>query len=116
MSTQVLVTAEESMKEAKWIGDAACSVEDSALFFSEYVRDITAAKQICLRCPQMATCLEGALRRSEPGGVWGGQLFVNGSVVMSKRGRGRPRKVGSADDDIASVPVPAHLVPLLRTA
>lgn len=116
MSTQVLVTAEESIKDAEWIGDAACSTADTSLFFSEYVRDITAAKQICLRCPQMATCLEGALRRGEPGGVWGGQLFVNGSVVMTKRGRGRPRKVASADDDIATVPVPEHLLSLLQTA
>jgi len=34
----------------------------------------------------------GALERSEPWGVWGGELFVQGVVVPRKRPRGRPRK------------------------
>ena len=39
----------------------------------------------------MMACLEGALSRSEPCGVWGGQLFDDGRVVAQKRGVGRPR-------------------------
>jgi WhiB family redox-sensing transcriptional regulator len=64
----------------------------SGLFFSEELQDIATAKQICARCPVMAQCLEGALERREPWGVWGGQLLVQGAVVARKRPRGRPRK------------------------
>ena len=38
-------------------------------------------------------CLDGALTRREPWGVWGGELFVHGKVVAQKRKRGRPPKV-----------------------
>jgi WhiB family redox-sensing transcriptional regulator len=37
-------------------------------------------------------CLQGALERREPWGVWGGELFANGAVLAHKRRRGRPRK------------------------
>jgi WhiB family redox-sensing transcriptional regulator len=36
--------------------------------------------------------LAGALARREAAGVWGGQIFDNGEIIASKRGRGRPRK------------------------
>jgi WhiB family redox-sensing transcriptional regulator len=38
-----------------------------------------------------AACLEGALSRQEPCGVWGGELFVEGQIVAAKRSVGRPR-------------------------
>ena len=62
------------------------------LFFSEEPADIELAKTICARCPLAVACLEGALARREPAGVWGGQLFANGEVLAYKRGRGRPPK------------------------
>ena len=63
-----------------------------ALFFSEQLQDIARAKAICAECPVREACLEGALARREPWGVWGGQLFLNGKVLAFKRPRGRPRK------------------------
>ena len=36
-------------------------------------------------------CLEGALSRQEPVGVWGGELFEDGKVIARKRKAGRPR-------------------------
>ncbi|MGH9064923.1 MAG: WhiB family transcriptional regulator [Acidimicrobiales bacterium] len=63
-----------------------------ALFFSEQLDDIARAKAICAECPLAAPCLEGALERREPWGVWGGQLFANGRVLAFKRKRGRPPK------------------------
>lgn len=62
------------------------------LFFSEQLDDIARAKAICNTCPLQETCLDGALARREPWGVWGGQLFFNGKVLAFKRKRGRPRK------------------------
>ena len=39
-----------------------------------------------------AACLADALARGEPWGVWGGELLLRGTVVPTKRARGRPRK------------------------
>lgn len=64
----------------------------TALFFSEQIDDIARAKQICQLCPVVDACLEGALARREPWGVWGGQLFLNGKILAFKRKRGRPPK------------------------
>ncbi len=63
-----------------------------ALFFSEQIDDIARAKQICTLCPVVEACLDGALERREPWGVWGGQLFLNGKILAFKRKRGRPPK------------------------
>lgn len=62
------------------------------LFFAEAPDDIRLAKMLCLRCPQQAACLAGALQRGELWGVWGGALFDRGAVIHDKRPRGRPRK------------------------
>ena len=62
------------------------------LFFSDEIPDIIKAKRICSGCPVSSACLEGALERREPWGVWGGQLFLNGRVLAQKRKRGRPPK------------------------
>src|SRR4051794_36516376 len=64
----------------------------SELFFSEQLDDIAAAKAFCLECPVRDNCLDGALTRREPWGVWGGELFVHGKVVAQKRKRGRLRR------------------------
>ena len=78
-----------------WRNEALCRDGSAALtelFFSEQLDDIARAKQFCRGCPVMTDCLEAALERREPWGVWGGQLFVQGVVVPRKRPRGRPRK------------------------
>ena len=70
--------------------DGAASL--AALFFSEQLDDIIRAKALCEVCPVQGACLDGALSRAEPWGVWGGQLFQNGKVLAFKRRRGRPPK------------------------
>lgn len=62
------------------------------LFFSEQLDDIARAKAICGKCPVAEACLDGAVARREPWGVWGGQLFANGRILAFKRPRGRPPK------------------------
>ena len=62
------------------------------LFFSDQLDEIARARAICRECPVMEACLEGALERQEPWGVWGGELIANGAVLANKRRRGRPRK------------------------
>ena len=97
---------------ADWEASALCrAVPDAGeLFFSEDIGDIAAAKSICAECPVLAPCLEGALDRREPWGVWGGQLFMNGKMLTVKRRRGRPPKVARPEDQMPVVPVPDHLV------
>lgn len=42
------------------------------LFFSDEAPEIAEAKDICHICPYRARCLQKALDRDEPEGVWGG--------------------------------------------
>lgn len=105
--------------QEEWRTNARCATVDgylAATFFSEELQDIATAKRVCAECPVMAECLEGALERHEPYGVWGGQLFLNGKVLTVKRRRGRPPKVARPEDEFPLIPVPERLVPLLRTA
>lgn len=69
-----------------------CHRVNPDLFFAESPADVERAKALCIDCPIRPACLAGALDRSEPWGVWGGQLVVQGVVVPRKRPRGRPRK------------------------
>jgi WhiB family transcriptional regulator, redox-sensing transcriptional regulator len=75
--------------------DLPCT-DDPELFFAESPDDVESAKALCRECPARAACLAGALKRREPWGVWGGELFLRGAMVPRKRPRGRPRKVDVA--------------------
>ncbi|MGI8523834.1 MAG: WhiB family transcriptional regulator [Nocardioides sp.] len=69
-----------------------CRVNDSELWFAESPADVEFAKELCRDCPVRDLCLNGALERREPWGVWGGEIFLQGVVIPRKRPRGRPRK------------------------
>jgi len=100
------------MYEAEtWRQQAACARlgVPTGVFFSDDLGDIAQAKLICAECPVMESCLEGAIRRSEPWGVWGAQLFRNGHILTSKRRRGRPSKVPRPEDQLLMVPIPVSL-------
>jgi hypothetical protein len=80
------------------------------LFFSDVPLDTARAKAICGKCALATSCLQGALERAEPWGVWGGELIENGRVVVNKRPRGRPPKHPRPVLVIDEVPIPPHLV------
>ena len=69
-----------------------CRINDPELWFAESPADVEFAKALCRDCPVRSLCLDGALERREPWGVWGGELFLQGTVIPRKRPRGRPRK------------------------
>ena len=69
-----------------------CRTHDPELWFAEHTAQVEQAKALCRTCPVREGCLAGAVEREEPWGVWGGEVFVGGQVVATKRGRGRPRK------------------------
>jgi WhiB family redox-sensing transcriptional regulator len=73
-----------------------CRTHDPELWFAEHTAQVERAKALCRTCPLRDDCLAGAIERAEPWGVWGGEVFVAGQVVATKRGRGRPRKDAAA--------------------
>lgn len=91
---------------------AACRRERglTSLFFSDNIPDINTAKALCQTCPLLEPCLRGAILREEPGGVWGGQLFVNGRILAQKRRRGRPPKVRLPEPELVLPPAIAELL------
>lgn len=64
--------------------------DDLDLWFAEKPEKLKVAQALCGGCALAEQCLEGALERREPWGVWGGRILVDGEVVAVKRGRGRP--------------------------
>ena len=99
-------------EEELWRVDARCAdgaASLTPLFFSEALDDIARAKAFCRGCFVREACLASAVARREPWGVWGGQMFLNGKILMSKRRRGRPPKVPRPEDQLPEVPIPAHL-------
>lgn len=69
-----------------------CRKGDADRWFAESPSVLEEAKGLCADCPIRAQCLDGALSRAEPWGVWGGEIFERGRVIPRKRPRGRPRK------------------------
>ncbi|HEX3287748.1 MAG TPA: WhiB family transcriptional regulator [Mycobacterium sp.] len=69
-----------------------CHVGDPDLWFAESPVDLERAKALCIDCPIRRECLDAALDRGEPWGVWGGEILDRGAIVARKRPRGRPRK------------------------
>lgn len=67
-----------------------CHMADPELFFSDSDQGIAEAKALCGGCPVRNKCLDGALSRAEPCGVWGGQLIEDGVIIERKRRAGRP--------------------------
>ena len=70
--------------EAALTGESIpCRENDAELWFAETPEGVEFAKALCQTCPAIAQCLAGALDRSEPWGVWGGQLFGPSPVVIA---------------------------------
>ena len=58
----------------EWVHSAACRDGDVSpeLFHSSNAVQQRMAKLICQGCPVTDNCLQDALRRNDPWGVWGG--------------------------------------------
>lgn len=69
-----------------------CHRGDPDLWFAESPAALDRAKALCADCPVRTWCLDAALERAEPWGVWGGEIFDQGRIIARKRSRGRPRK------------------------
>jgi WhiB family transcriptional regulator, redox-sensing transcriptional regulator len=69
-----------------------CHSSDPEIFFADSDLEIAVAKSLCASCPMKSACLEGAISRAEPCGVWGGELIEDGAVIARKRRPGRPSR------------------------
>jgi WhiB family redox-sensing transcriptional regulator len=72
-----------------------CQTNQPDLWFAEQPSRLARAQALCLQCPVRRECLDEALARHEPWGVWGGKILHRGTVIPFKRGRGRPRKLAA---------------------
>ena len=105
------IAPEPTAAAGAWERRAACAdvADATRIFFSDDLGDISTAKHVCAGCPVLVECLETALDRGEQWGVWGGQLFISGKIVMTKRRRGRPPKHPRPEDQLPQIPLPEHL-------
>lgn len=83
-----------------------CRSHDPDLWFAESPVELERAKMLCRGCPVRARCLAAAQQRSEPWGVWGGEILDRGTVVPVKRARGRPPRHPEARRLLLHVPAP----------
>ncbi|HWR48353.1 MAG TPA: WhiB family transcriptional regulator [Pseudonocardiaceae bacterium] len=87
-------------EEERQVLTAPCRSHDPDLWFAESPAELERAKQLCAGCPIKAACLDSALTRQEPWGVWGGEIFEHGVVIPRKRPRGRPSKAALERDRV----------------
>ena len=82
-----------------WMSRGACRREDPELFFPAELaglvplEQISAARDVCSRCPVRPSCLSYAVR-IRPDGVWGGTTEAERRAMRRSRGRaaaGPPR-------------------------
>ncbi|MGB3772955.1 MAG: WhiB family transcriptional regulator [Rhodococcus sp. (in: high G+C Gram-positive bacteria)] len=92
MSPASTRTACRTENTSRLLRELPCRQDDPELWFAESPAALERAKQLCARCPVRTRCLDAALDRAEPWGVWGGEIFDQGVVIARKRPRGRPRK------------------------
>lgn len=80
-----------------WKLAGACRFADTDMFYPASDADAGPAKAVCESCPVQAPCLEYALTRREPEGIWGGHTFVERrSILRRRRERERARLAVSA--------------------
>jgi hypothetical protein len=68
--------------DAGWQDRAACRDVDPALFFPETGANGTEAKQICAGCAVRKPCLTFALDSRQEWGVWAGETFEGGRLIV----------------------------------
>lgn len=88
-----------ALRQVHDVGSGLPCRRQPELWFTDSPAEAEHAKRLCQQCPIRSACLQGALERQEPWGVWGGQLFEDGRIVPRKRPRGRPRK---SEGDLAA--------------
>jgi WhiB family transcriptional regulator, redox-sensing transcriptional regulator len=74
------------------VGKTELYFPPSSLHWSVRNAAVDQAKAICRTCAHRAECLDLALRRAEPDGVWGGELLREGRASPAYPRPGRPSR------------------------
>lgn len=90
-----MIVEEERTAPRPRSAELPCVIHDADLWFAEAPAELEQAKALCHQCPLRVECLATALEHRAAWGVWGGEIFVAGSIVARKRPRGRPRKLAA---------------------
>ena len=89
-----------------WRAEAACVGEDLDIFFplgdqATHHALSNQAKQVCARCPVLATCRDWALRTSPEFGIFGGLTAHERRLVREGRWNGQGQRRTARDDTAA---------------
>jgi hypothetical protein len=77
----------------------------TARFFSDAAEDQATATAICVECPHQHACLDGAVRRGEQHGTWGGVDLSRANRSATALKHGTPREYAAAlTDDLNQTP------------
>jgi WhiB family transcriptional regulator, redox-sensing transcriptional regulator len=68
-----------------WKLAGACRFASTDLFYPASDADAGPAKAVCGTCRVAEQCLEYALGRREPEGIWGGHTFAERRSVLRRR-------------------------------
>jgi WhiB family transcriptional regulator, redox-sensing transcriptional regulator len=74
-----------AMQSRAWQGQALCAQTDPEAFFPEKGGSSREAKRTCMACDVRSQCLEYALERREPHGIWGGLSGRQRNIVLRSR-------------------------------
>ncbi len=91
-------------------GAIPCRDRDPELWFADDQAGVDTAQRLCRACPLQSRCLDAAIARREPCGVWGGELFQRGEIVAMLKPKGRPRKDAPARAEFADAALAARLI------
>jgi WhiB family redox-sensing transcriptional regulator len=58
----------------QWWVRAACKGADPEIFYPKKGASLKPARSLCQRCPVSTPCLNDALERNDPFGVWAGTV------------------------------------------
>ena len=72
-----------------WVAEALCAQVDAGIFYPDKGDKEAAydAQQVCKQCVVQPECLEYALERNEPFGVWGGMTVMERKLERRNRRR-----------------------------
>jgi WhiB family redox-sensing transcriptional regulator len=68
-----------------WKLAGACRFGSTDLFYPASDADAGPAKAVCDTCQVADECLEYALARREPEGIWGGHTFAERRSILRRR-------------------------------
>jgi len=87
---------------ANWREHAACIGLDVDDFYATVGASVEPARRICNGCPVRRACLDEAINRGEPHGLWGGMTPGQRHREAKRRGIAVPVESDSDVDEVAA--------------